>query len=132
MLLIPIVRVQLRWLVCRWLVRCWLAPSCLWVDVGANVDGIIIIVVSKLSLDLLLTNLLKVNWCPYIDPLPLLRVSGLLLAASSGSDLVAMYLRYGVWFWVIRGDMFLWFLLEKYRVSHRYLVGFDVRFVVLV
>ena len=112
--------------------HCWLAPSCLLIDAGADVNGIIIVVVSELLFDLILSNLLEVNWCPYFDPLPLLCVSGLLLAASSGSDLMAMNLCYDIWFRVIRGDVFLRFLFEKNCISYANLMGFNIRFIVLV
>ena len=112
--------------------HCWLAPSCLLIDAGADVNGIIIVVVSEFLFHLALSYLLEVDWCPYFDPLPLLCVSGLLLVPSSGSDLMAMNLSYDIRFRVIRGDVFLRFLFEKHCISNANLMRFDIRFVVLV
>ena len=78
--------------------------------IGANVNGIIIIMFFKLSLNLSLTDLLEIYWSPNGDFLPLLSIPGFPLAVSCGSDLVTMNLRYCVRLRVIWCNMFLRFL----------------------
>ena len=81
-------------------------------DAGANVNGIIIVVIKKLLFNCILTTLLEIKWCPNVDLLPLLGVSCFALVAPSGFYLMSMNLCYCVWFRVVRSDVFLRFLFQ--------------------